>query len=50
MKCRQERRNGQETVPPGAPMIATIETVGSSTRIEGVKLTDDQIERLMNNS
>ncbi|MBU1700601.1 MAG: Fic family protein [Candidatus Eisenbacteria bacterium] len=27
--------------------IATIESVGSSTRIEGVKLTDDQIERLL---
>jgi Fic family protein len=27
--------------------IATIESVGSSTRIEGVRLTDDQIERLL---
>ncbi len=27
--------------------IATIESVGSSTRIEGVKLTDDEIERLL---
>ena len=27
--------------------IATIESVGSSTRIEGVKLNDDQIERLL---
>ena len=27
--------------------IATIESVGSSTRIEGVKLTDDQIEKLL---
>jgi len=27
--------------------IATIESVGSSTRIEGVKLTDDQIEQLL---
>ena len=27
--------------------IATIESVGSSTRIEGVKLSDDEIERLL---
>ncbi len=27
--------------------VATIESVGSSTRIEGVKLTDDEIERLL---
>ena len=27
--------------------IATIESVGSSTRIEGVKLTDEEIERLL---
>ena len=27
--------------------IATIESVGSSTRIEGVRLTDDEIERLL---
>ena len=27
--------------------IATIESVGSSTRIEGVKLTDDEIKRLL---
>jgi Fic family protein len=27
--------------------IATIESIGSSTRIEGVKLTDDEIERLL---
>ena len=27
--------------------IATIESVGSSTRIEGVKLTDDAVERLL---
>ena len=27
--------------------IATIESVGSSTRIEGVKLTDDEIEKLL---
>ena len=27
--------------------IATIESVGSSTRIEGVKLDDDEIERLL---
>ena len=27
--------------------IATIESVGSSTRIEGVELTDDEIERLL---
>ena len=28
--------------------IATIESVGSSTRIEGVKLRDDEIEKLIN--
>ncbi|MFH1807642.1 MAG: Fic family protein [Pseudomonadota bacterium] len=27
--------------------VATIESVGSSTRIEGVKLTDDEIEKLL---
>lgn len=27
--------------------IATIESVGSSTRIEGVKLTDDEVEKLL---
>ena len=27
--------------------IATIESIGSSTRIEGVKLTDDEIEKLL---
>jgi Fic family protein len=27
--------------------IATIESVGSSTRIEGVKLTDDQVDKLL---
>ncbi len=27
--------------------IATIESVGSSTRIEGVRLTDDEIEKLL---
>ncbi len=27
--------------------IATIESVGSSTRIEGVRLTDDEVERLL---
>ena len=27
--------------------VATIESIGSSTRIEGVKLTDQEIERLL---
>ena len=27
--------------------IATIESVGSSTRIEGAKLTDEQVEKLL---
>lgn len=27
--------------------IATIESIGSSTRIEGVKLTDDEVERML---
>jgi Fic family protein len=31
----------------GLRRIATIESVGSSTRIEGVRLTDDEIERLL---
>jgi len=31
----------------GLRRIATIESVGSSTRIEGVKLTDEEIERLL---
>ena len=31
----------------GLKRIATIESVGSSTRIEGVKLTDEEIERLL---
>ncbi|MBN1253632.1 MAG: Fic family protein [Bacteroidales bacterium] len=29
--------------------IATIESIGSSTRIEGVKLTDKEIEKIINN-
>ncbi len=29
--------------------IATIESIGSSTRIEGAKLTDEEIEKLLNN-
>jgi len=29
--------------------IATIESIGSSTRIEGAKLTDGEIEKLLNN-
>lgn len=28
-------------------MVATVESVGSSTRIEGVRLTDDEVERLL---
>ena len=31
----------------GLRRVATIESVGSSTRIEGVKLTDEEIERLL---
>ena len=27
--------------------IATVESVGSSTRIEGVRLTDDEVDRLL---
>lgn len=30
--------------------IATIESIGSSTRIEGVKLTDKEIEKIINNA
>lgn len=31
----------------GLKRVATIESVGSSTRIEGVRLTDDEIEKLL---
>ena len=30
--------------------VATIESIGSSTRIEGAKLTDKEIEKLLSNS
>jgi hypothetical protein len=29
--------------------VATIESIGSSTRIEGVKLTDREVEKLLSN-
>ncbi len=45
------RWTATQTLPPerlsALRRIATIESVGSSTRIEGVKLEDDEIERLL---
>ncbi len=32
---------------PGNRRVATIESIGSSTRIEGSKLTDREVERLL---